>query len=229
MRHDQPKRTSLGVDRSAVYGVRDENFRVRHARVQFGESEDYFVAVLGFRGYAGGHQFSAKLVSLRNAGSSQQLLEEYALVGFGFVLMGIHNAQSCAGHVFKVCAGRRERRGHRAGDLEFRNGGRSLGHRRLAEWKESQKGEDGWFENGRSLALTQHGCPRFADEMPAGLLLFDHDFRGFNDGRDSVAHFEVHFNRAAPGARRTQAGEVNMLILMATGSKERLPSSSSAE
>ena len=31
------------------------------------------------------------------------------------------------------------------------------------------------------------------------LLLFEHDFRGLDYGRNGVAYLEAHFNRASPG------------------------------
>jgi hypothetical protein len=35
--------------------------------------------------------------------------------------------------------------------------------------------------------------------MTVLLLLFEHDFRGFDYGRNGVAYLEAHFNRASPG------------------------------
>ena len=37
------------------------------------------------------------------------------------------------------------------------------------------------------------------DEMTWILLLFEHDFRGLDYGRNGVAYLEAHFNRASPG------------------------------
>ena len=36
-------------------------------------------------------------------------------------------------------------------------------------------------------------------EMNSILLLFEHDFRGLDYGRNGVAYLEAHFNRASPG------------------------------
>jgi hypothetical protein len=143
VRRDEPERAPFCVDWSAVYGVRDENFRVRDARVQFGESEDYFVTILGFRDHIRGHQFSAKLVSVGDARLSEQLLEQNAFVGFGLIFMGIRNVKSGAGHAFQVGGSKRERSGNRAANFKLRDGGRSLGYRRLTEWENTQEGADG--------------------------------------------------------------------------------------
>jgi len=35
--------------------------------------------------------------------------------------------------------------------------------------------------------------------MSSRLLLFDHNFRGLDYGRNGIAYLEVHFNRASPG------------------------------
>jgi len=35
--------------------------------------------------------------------------------------------------------------------------------------------------------------------MSSCLLFFDHDFRGFDNRRDGIAHLKVHFDRASPG------------------------------
>src|SRR5258705_13637821 len=37
------------------------------------------------------------------------------------------------------------------------------------------------------------------DEMSSRLLLFEHDFRGLDYGRNGVAYLEAHFNSASPG------------------------------
>jgi hypothetical protein len=37
------------------------------------------------------------------------------------------------------------------------------------------------------------------NEMTWILLLFEHDFRGLDYGRNGVAYLEAHFNRASPG------------------------------
>jgi hypothetical protein len=159
---DEPERASLGVDRSAVYRVCHENFRVRHARVQFGKSEDYFVTVLSFGNHVRGHQFSAKLASLSDARSSELLLQKNSLVGFRFVLMGICNMKSGAGHVFQVGGSQSERSRNRAANFELRGGGGSLGYCYLAKWENGQEGTDGKDENGSSAISIHAGSSRLA-------------------------------------------------------------------
>jgi hypothetical protein len=202
--HDKPEWTSLGVDRSAVQRVRDKNLRVRHARVQFGDSEDYFVSILGLHDDAGSHEFSAKLVSLGDARSSEQLFQQNAFVGLGFIFMGIRNVESGSGHVFQVGGSQRERCGNRAADFELRNielgnGGVKSGlspfgrmrkqtgrrRRRLRKW------QFGDFDPPWKLL--------FCDEVSSRLLLLDHDFCGLNYGGNGIAYLEVHFLRASPG------------------------------
>jgi hypothetical protein len=159
MGDDEAERAALGVDGSAIDGVRDENFGVRDARIQFGEREDYLVAVLGFRNHEAGHEFSAKLIAVRDTRSLQQLLQQNALVGFGFILVLICDVKDCPGQVFQVGDSQRERRGNRAADFELRSGRRSLGGRLVGEGENGKTGRHGKCENDSSPASIHDGVP----------------------------------------------------------------------
>jgi hypothetical protein len=94
---------------------------------------------------------------VRDACPSEQLLEQNAFVGLGFIFMGIRNVKNSSGHVLQVGGSQRERRGNRAANFQLCSSWWSLGYRCLAEWENGQEGTDGDCENGSSEISIRHG------------------------------------------------------------------------